>query len=121
MLAVDGLKRVPQSWTIQLVHDIGSHAYSVVRIYAEDVSVVGRMVEFAHSDPVSHDGLAALRVSQHMSRVKQSYVTELTDGAAVLIGEQDALPKHSLVESLLHHAFGIGPYQQWVHVLKISA
>jgi hypothetical protein len=55
--AIDLLKGVAEGGSVDFLHHIGPDAHLVSGVDAEDVGVVGGMIDLAHDDAVVHHGL----------------------------------------------------------------
>ncbi len=63
--------------SVDLQQQIGSDLNLIIRPYTEDAGVIGRMVDLAQCQSISHDGLAArFTVRDDMGGIKQGSVSQ---------------------------------------------
>ena len=77
MPSVHLLKTVSEHWSVHLVHQIAVDAHNVIGGYAEEVRVVGSVMDLAHAESVVDDRNAVgLVVTDYVCRIEKAPMLE---------------------------------------------
>ena len=102
------LEPVLEHGAIAFLEKIFVDVNSVGRVNAEEVCVVGRVVDLAHAQAVGNCGEATfVAVGQDVGRVQELGMGESADGAAVFIGVKNFATEFALVDSAFHCLFHV--------------
>ena len=96
------LEAMLEHWAVFFLQELLVDENAMVRIYSQEVGVVGRVVDFAHAEAIAHGGDSAfVGVGNYVSRIKELWVSESADGAAMFVGMEHFAAELALVDSTL--------------------
>ena len=81
-----------------------------VRVYANEIGVVGGMVDLAETEPVLNDRLSEIStVRDDVGGIKQLHVRKPAHAAPPFVGEEDPTSELRLMKSYSADSLGVAP------------
>jgi len=95
---LEALQTMLQHRSVDLLQNVETHLDFKIRRDADDVGVECSVVQLAEREPIGNHRLSQrMAVWQNMRRLEQFVMAEAANGAALLIGAQNALTEATLV------------------------